>query len=199
MEIPSVAYFNSKENAEDLIGQQERELVKRCQSGSSQAMEQIVYRYQDQVYNIAYGILGNAEDAKDITQDVFLHVWAKVGQFRFRSRFSTWLYRIVINLCRNEMGRRRHRALPTEMDDSEAWIPTESRTPEKAVLLKEQQEILHAALNRLKEKQREILILREMEELSYEEIAEVMGCSLGRVKSRLHEARMQLRKILKQR
>ena len=199
MEIPSVAYFSSKENAEDLIGQQEHELVKRCQNGDSQAMEQIVYKYQDQVYNIAYGLLGNTEDARDMTQDAFMRVWEKASQFRFESRFSTWLYRIVTNLCRNEARRRGRRALPIEMDDSEALIPTESGTPEKALLLKEQQEILHTALTRLKAKQREILILREMENLSYEEIAEILGCSIGRVRSRLHESRMQLRKILKHR
>ncbi len=198
MESLSVAHFISEE-VEEPTDQQERDLVKHCQGGESQAMEQIVRLYQNQVYNIAYGMLGSPEDAQDITQDVFLSVWEKIGQFQFKSRFSTWLYRIVTNMCINEKNRRyRRQTSPTEMDDSQAWTPVDSRTPEKEVLLAEQQEMLQAALGQLKQDYRKILILREMENLSYDELAEVLNCSVGRVKSRLHEARTILRKILKQ-
>ena len=194
----SVAHFISTE-VEELGDQQERDIIKDCQAGDSHAMERIVRLYQNQVYNIAYGMLGNSEDAQDITQDVFLSVWEKIGQFRFKSRFSTWLYRIVTNMCINEKNRRlRRQTSPTEMDDSQAWTPVDSRTPEKEVLLAEQHETLQAALGQLKHDYRKILILREMEDLSYDELAEVLNCSVGRVKSRLHEARLSLRKILKQ-
>lgn len=194
----SVAHFISTE-VEDLADQQERDLIKDCQAGDSQAMGQIVRLYQNQVYNIAYGMLGNSEDAQDIAQDVFLSVWEKIGQFQFKSRFSTWLYRIVTNMCINEQNRRQRRQTsPTEMDDSQAWTPVDSRTPEKEVLFAEQQEMLQAALGQLKPDYRKILILREMEGLSYDELAEILNCSVGRVKSRLHEARLSLRKILKQ-
>ena len=209
MENSSVAHLISEEVEElsrqkvsseaELRDSEEQDLIKRCQSGNSQALEEIVRQYQNQVYNIAYGMLGNPEDAQDITQDVFLCVWEKIGQFRFKSRFSTWLYRIVTNLCINEKNRQQRRQTsPTEMDDSQAWTPIDHVTPEKEALLAEQREMLQAALAQLKEDYRKILILREMENLSYEELAEVLSCSIGRVKSRLHEARIALRKILKQ-
>lgn len=187
------------EELEESSDQQEEDLVRRCQKGDSRALEQIVRQYQKQVYNIAYGMLGHREDAQDLAQDVFLTLWEKIGQFRFKSRFSTWLYRIVTNLCINEKNRQRRRQTsPMEMDDSQAWTPVDSNTPEKEVLLAEQQAILQAALAQLKDKYRTILILREMENLSYDALSEVLGCSVGRVKSRLHEARMELRKILQQ-
>ena len=187
------------EELEESSDQQEEDLVRRCQKGDSRAFEQIVRQYQNQVYNIAYGMLGHREDAQDLAQDVFLTLWEKIGQFRFKSRFSTWLYRIVTNLCINEKNRQRRRQTsPMEMDDLQAWTPVDPNTPEKEVLLAEQQVLLQAALAQLKDKYRTILILREMENLSYDALSEVLGCSVGRVKSRLHEARMELRKILQQ-
>ncbi len=195
----SVAHLISEEEAKESSDQQEWALIKRCQSGDSHAMEQIVRQYQNQVYNIAYGILGNPEDAQDLSQDVFLCVWEKIGQFQFKSRFSTWLYRIVTNLSINEKNRQRRRqTFPMEMDDSQAWTPIHSVTPEKEVLLAEKHEMLHTALAQLKPDYRKILVLREMENMAYDELAKVLGCSIGRVKSRLHEARMELRKILQQ-
>ena len=187
------------QEVEESSNQQENDLIKRCQSGDQQAMEQIVRQYQNQVYNIAYGMLRNSEDAQDIMQEVFLRVWDKIRQFQFKSRFSTWLYRIVKNLSINEKNRQRRRQTsPMEMDDSQAWVPIDTMTPEKEALLVEKQELMKVALAQLKKDYRTILVLREMETLSYEELSEVLGCSLGRVKSRLHEARMELRNILKQ-
>ncbi|MCZ6680763.1 MAG: sigma-70 family RNA polymerase sigma factor [Candidatus Poribacteria bacterium] len=187
------------EQLEENSDQAEQDLVRRCQSGDAHALEQIVRQYQNQVYNLAYGMLGNPEDAQDLTQDVFLTVWNKIRQFKFKSRFSTWLYRVATNLCINEKNRQRRRQTsPMEMDDSQAWIPIDTVTPEREVLLAEQQEILQSALAQLKDKHRTILVLREMEDLSYDELSEVLGCSVGRVKSRLHEARIALRKVLQQ-
>lgn len=187
------------QEVEESSNQQENDLIKRCQSGDQQAMEQIVRQYQNQVYNIAYGMLRNSEDAQDIMQEVFLRVWDKIRQFQFKSRFSTWLYRIVKNLSINEKNRQRRRQTsPMEMDDSQAWVPIDTMTPEKEALLVEKHELMKVALAQLKKDYRTILVLREMETLSYEELSEVLGCSLGRVKSRLHEARMELRNILKQ-
>ena len=179
---------------EDFDSQQERELILRCQKRDTAAMGALVVQYQHWVYNIAYGILGHHEDAQDIAQDSFLSVWENIGQFKFRSRFSTWLYQIVKNKCYNLIDQRKRRKTdPMEIDDSQPWVPLNTVTPEQEVLRSEQSEILHTALGRLKESYRTILILRELRELSYEEIAEVLNCTLGRVKSRLHEARKALR------
>ena len=195
--IFSITTFFSKKAAL-IVDQHEIDLVKRCQNRDMQAMEEIVRQYKNQVYNIAYGMLGSPEDAQDITQDVFVSVWEKIGQFRFRSKFSTWLYRIAKNMSLNEKSRRTSRKTDVvEIDDSQAWVPVDHQTPEDEILASEQQQILHKALGQLKESYRTILVLREMEELSYEDLSAVLGCSIGRVKSRLYEARMQLRGILK--
>ena len=172
-------------------------LVRRCQDGDKRAMETLMRRYQQWVYNVAYGILANPEDASDVAQDVFLWLWENIGQFRFKSQFSTWLYRIVTNRCLNLKDQRQRRKTdPMEIDDSQPWVPLDTTTPESTVLLAEQREILQKALAALKDDYRKILILREMQDLSYEELAEVLGCSVGRVRSRLHEARQALRKAI---
>ncbi len=182
---------------EDFDTEQERELILRCQERDSAAMGTLIVQYQHWVYNIAYGMLGHHEDAEDAAHDAFLSVWQNIDSFKFRSRFSTWLYRIVKNKCLNVIGQRKRRKTdPMDIDDSQPWVPLDNVTPEQEVLRTEQSEILHAALGRLKESYRTILILRELRELSYEEIAEVLNCTLGRVKSRLHEARKALREEL---
>ena len=173
----------------------EDNLIKRCRDGDQRAMEQIVKRYEKQVYNTAFGIVGNREDAQDITQDVFLTIWNKIGQFKYRSKFSTWIYQIAKNQSLNLKNlKKRRQTDATEIDDSQTWVPVDEQTPETTLLVNEQQKLLLRALDNLKEKHRTILVLREMEALPYDDISEVLGCSIGRVKSRLHEARMALRK-----
>ena len=185
--------------ADALTKEQEKDFVVRCQNGDKGAMEALMRHYQQWVYIIAYGMLGNPEDASDMAQDVFLWLWENIGQFQFRSRFSTWLYRIVTNRCINVKDQKKRRKTePTEIDDSQPWVPVDTATPEQSVLLAEQREILQKALAELRDDYRKILILREMQNLSYEELAEVIGCSVGRVKSKLHEARKVLRKFVLQ-
>ncbi len=182
---------------EELDIEQERELVLRCQKGDVDAMGTLVIRYQHWVYNIAYGMLSHHQDAQDVAQDAFLSVWENIGKFEFRSQFSTWLYRIVKNKCYNHIDQHQRRKTdPMEIDDSQSWVPLDTATPEDAALRSEEKDIVHSALARLKDSYREILVLRELRELPYEEISEVLGCTLGRVKSRLHEARKALKKEL---
>ena len=182
---------------EEFDTEQERELILRCQEKDPAAMGTLIVQYQHWVYNIAYGLLGHREDAQDMTQDVFLSVWQNIHKFQFRSRFSTWLYKIVKNKCLNLIDQKKRRKTePMEIDDTQPWIPLDTVTPEQEVLRNEQTEILHVALGKLKESYRTILVLRELRELSYDEIAEILNCTLGRVKSRLHEARKALRQEL---
>ena len=185
--------------ADTLTNEQEKDLVVRCQDGDKRAMEALILHYQQWVYNIAYGMLGTREDASDMAQEVFLWLWEHIGQFRFRSRFSTWLYRIVTNRCINVKDQKKRRQTDAmEIDDSQPWAPIDTETPEKSVLRLEQREILQKALTELKDDYRQVLVLREMQDLSYEELAEVIGCSVGRVKSKLHEARKALRELVLQ-
>ena len=185
------------ENTQELDSTQEREIVLRCQKGDADAMGILIIEYQHWVYNIAYGILGHHQDAEDVAQDAFLSAWENIGKFQFRSRFSTWLYRIVKNKCLNHIDQyQRRKTDPTEIDDSQPWVPLDTVTPEEEALRNEEKNIVHAALAKLKDTHREILVLRELRDLSYEEIAEILGCTLGRVKSRLHEARKALKEEL---
>ncbi len=174
--------------------QEDAGLVESYKNGSSQAMGQIVNKYKGTIYNIAYGMLGNVEDAEDITQEVFLRVCQKVSQFRFKCRFKTWLCRIVINLCINKKEREIRQASSTGNGDPKPLVEIE--TPETKALQAEKDRQIKAALDQLNEDYRAVVILRDMEGLSYKEIADVLECSQKLVKSRLHEARMKLRKFL---
>ncbi len=189
--------YSEIDNTQELNSAQEREIVLRCQKGDADAMGTLIIQYQHWVYNIAYGILGHHQDAEDVAQDAFLSAWENIGKFQFRSRFSTWLYRIVKNKCLNHIDQyQRRKTEPTEIDDSQPWVPLDTLTPEDEALRTEEKDIVHAALAKLKESHKEILVLRELQELSYEEISEILGCTLGRVKSRLHEARKALKEEL---
>ncbi len=182
------------DSIEDFDLEEERELVLQCQNGDADAMEVLVIRYQQWAYNIAYGLLSHHEDAQDVTQDAFLSAWQNIGQFKFKSRFSTWFYRIVKNKALNLLDQRQRRKTdPMEIDDTQPWVPLDTETPERLALYEERKQLVHAALAKLKENHRTILVLRELQELSYNEIAAVLGCTLGRVKSRLHEARKALK------
>jgi len=193
-QIFSIGAIFAKDRDQSTTGHEDN-LIKRCRDGDQRAMEQIVKLYEKQVYNTAFGIVGNQEDAQDITQDVFLTIWNKIGQFKFRSKFSTWIYQIAKNQSLNLKNlKKRRRTDATEIDDSQTWVPVDEKTPETTLLVNEQQKLLLRALDNLKEKHRTILVLREMEALSYDDISKVLGCSIGRVKSRLHEARLALRK-----
>ncbi|MYF56883.1 RNA polymerase sigma factor, partial [Candidatus Poribacteria bacterium] len=130
---------------EEFDTEQERELILRCQEKDPAAMGTLIVQYQHWVYNIAYGLLGHREDAQDTTQDVFLSVWQNIHKFQFRSRFSTWLYKIVKNKCLNVIDQKKRRKTdPMEIDDTQPWVPLNTVTPEQEVLRNEQAEILHA-------------------------------------------------------
>lgn len=194
---PAMQTYSEIDNTQELDSAQEREIVLRCQKGDADAMGTLIIEYQHWVYNIAYGILGHHQDAEDVAQDAFLSAWENIGKFQFRSRFSTWLYRIVKNKCLNHIDQyQRRKTDPTEIDDSQPWVPLDTLTPEDEALRTEEKDIVHAALAKLKDSHKEILVLRELRELSYEEISEILGCTLGRVKSRLHEARKALKEEL---
>ena len=116
--------------ADALTKEQEKDLVVRCQDGDKRAMEALILHYQQWVYNIAYGMLGTREDASDMAQEIFLWLWEHIGQFRFRSRFSTWLYRIVTNRCINVKDQKKRRQTDAmEIDDSQPWVPVDTGNP----------------------------------------------------------------------
>ena len=158
------------------------------------AFEQLFHKYQERVYSTAYRMMRDQEDAEDLTQEIFLRAYQRIGKFDFRAAFSTWLYRLAVNLCIDELRKRKRSANTMPLEEAE--LQADTNTPEDYVISSDREKRVWDAINSLKEKERAIIILRDIEGLSYKEIAQVFKCSLGRVKSRLHEARQKLKKTL---
>lgn len=176
---------------------EDTDLVQLCQKGDMDAFEQLFRKYQKQVYNISFRMMGNRDDALDITQEIFVRAYQKIDKFNFKSSFSTWLYRLATNFCIDEL--RRHKRDVNIMPLENANLEVDQVTPEDIAIMNDREKEVWNALNSLKEKERAIIILKDIDGLSYNEIAEILECSLGRVKSRIHEARQNLKAILEKR
>ena len=148
---------------------------------------------------MAYRILGHREDALDVSQEIFITVFKSIDRFESRSRFSTWLYRVTMNRCRDELRRRgsvKH-SRPQSLDARAVDEPAGNPAPDEAASAGETHELVAAAIRRLPDDSREVLVLRDIEDLSYEEIAAVLDLPLGTVRSRLHRARTLLKERLR--
>ena len=182
----------------------ERMLIRRLQKRDERAFEEMVRLYQHKVYNLVYRMLGSQEEAEDVAQEVFVTVFKAIDSFRGEAKFSTWLYRIAANHCKNRMkylGRRFHKATgelnvaaEREMQDAQ---PSAMRPhidgPDAILEGLELERSVQAGIAQLDEEHRVLVILRDVEDLSYEEISSITGLELGTVKSRLHRARLQLK------
>jgi RNA polymerase sigma-70 factor (ECF subfamily) len=179
---------------------EESSLVEACQSGDAAAFDSLVAKYASQVYNLAYRMVGDPEEAEDVAQLVFIRVFRSIGSFRGKASFTTWLYRVATNVCLDELKRRKRRPVPTEWpQDGEAEPespPDIGGDPEASVLRRERQELVQRAIQSLPETQRVVIILYDLQGLSYEEIAAALGATLGTVKSRLNRARLALKSKL---
>lgn len=169
-------------------------LVEAAQRGDRDAFGQLVVRYQDRLFNTLLRIAGSQEDAADAVQDAFVQAYTKLDSFRGASQFYTWLYRIAMNIA---LSRRRRRRLTASIDLAKECRGEEpadvARRPEEALLANEQVEQVQAALGDLADDHRAIIVLREIEGCSYEEIAAMLELPVGTVRSRLFRARLQLR------
>lgn len=179
-------------------------LIHRAAKGDEAAFEQLLTQHEKSVYNLCLRMTGNPEDAMDVSQEVFLRVWKNLGSYQYDAAFSTWLFRIASNACIDFLRAKKRRndvslTMQDENDgeDKELAVPDETPLPEEQLLAKEQQSAVMKAMNELPPDFREILQLRVVEELPYEEIAEILDIKVGTVKSRLARARDQLRKNLK--
>ena len=166
------------------------ELVRRAQRGDNIAFEQLVRRHQRYVFNVAYRVLNDYAEAEDMTQEAFLRAWRGLPGFRGQAQFTTWLYRIVHNLCLNRLPRLKRELLQTEPLEEALTTPT----PFQAELteIREQMAFLHTQLDQLPEKYRLVLTLRFLQRLSYEEIATALDLPIGTVKTHIHRARRLL-------
>jgi len=191
------------------VSTDDRELLGRVSTGDAGALETLMARHSARVYRLAYGITRSAPDAEEVVQDVFLQIIDKGGGFEGRSALSSWIYRITTNLSLNKRrGKRREletsldEMLPTFLPDGHragdrAFVVADwSRTPDAALLSGEARRVLEAALDRLPDHYRAVLVLKDVEELSNEEVAQAVGDTVAAVKTRLHRARMALREQL---
>lgn len=166
------------------------ELVQRAQRGDAVAFEQLVRRHQRYVFNVAYRVLNDYAEAEDITQEAFVRAWRGLPGFRGQARFTTWIYRIVHNLCLNRLPGLRRELLRTEPLEEALAAPAPSQA--ELVEVQERVAFLHAQLDRLPEKYRLVLTLRYLQHLSYDEIAAALDLPLGTVKTHIHRARRLL-------
>jgi len=175
----------------------DHELVLRTKRGDRSAFEILVSRYQDRAYNVAYQILRHHEDALDVAQEAFARAYVSIARFQGKAGFYTWLYRILVNLAIDQT-RARGRQNPVPRDDPEREVALREMTADPADSLetKELREQIVKAVARLPADQRACLTLREIDGLSYQEIARIMNCSIGTVMSRLYAARRKLQQML---
>ncbi|MAG92518.1 MAG: RNA polymerase subunit sigma [Planctomycetaceae bacterium] len=179
----------------------DQELIDACLAGRTEAFGTLVVRYQDRLYNTLVGVLGSSDDARDAVQDSFVHAFRKLETFRGKSAFYSWLFRIAINTAISH--KRKNRRTSTSIDSTkeltglEPHDPRHDTPPSHALETLERQQTVQTALAQLAEEYRTVLILKEMEGLKYEEIAEIVGCPIGTIRSRIHRARAELRERLR--
>ncbi len=174
------------------------------ETNDSGAFERLLLKYQDRVYNFCLRYLGNEADASDCTQDIFIRIYQNLNSFRFESKFSTWLYRITLNTCKNMKSSKAYRMEQTavrngigdEILNPNLEILNNNSNPNTLIQNKELNEILQNAINTLKGKQKTVLILRDLDGHSYEEIVSITGLKLGTVRSTLNRARLKVAGII---
>lgn len=183
----------------------EKELLLQAKLGDVLAFEKLIEQHQKIIFSIAYRIAGNQEDAADMTQEVLIKIFKNLKKFKEKSKFSTWVYRVATNTCLDEAKKQRNKAaysldaeFLTEEGSYLSEIPDTGITPEQAYQKKEVMNAVNVAISYLSDEHKKVIILRDIQGFSYQDIAEILKCSEGTVKSRISRARDQLKKILLQ-
>ena len=189
------------------LHEEDRELVRAFQTGDRTAFDALVIKHKDKLFNLCYWFLGDRQEANDSAQDTFIKVYRSLKKFRFEAAFSTWLYRIAANTCKNRLksSEYRHKKKmvwldnPGKIEDGQyaEEIHDETPSPMFEIEKKERTVLIQKAIASLPTNQNTVIVLRDIEGLSYEEISNITGLNLGTVKSRLSRARQQLRKKLR--
>ena len=188
-----------------VTGPSDAELVERFKGGDRRAFDEIVRRYQHRVFTLALRWMGNEQVATEVSQDVFLALFRSLHGFRGDAQLSTWIYRVVVNHCKNRRLYRRRRKMdrhePLEGDRGDddgpkRQIAGDGPGPDQAVHQSDAERMIREALEQLPEDQRAIIVMRDVEDLAYEEIGDLLGLPRGTVKSRLHRARVHLARVL---
>lgn len=182
-------------------------LIRAVQAGDMAAFDELVLKHKDRLFNLVYWFLGDYHEANDCAQETFIKVFKSIKKFRFESAFSTWLYRIAANTCKNKIKSSAYRwkkktvSLETSNGSKNGnpfpEIVNDSPTPVKALEKKERMMRIQKAINSLPEEQNQVVVLRDIQGLSYQDISNITGLNLGTVKSRLARGRLSLRNKLK--
>jgi RNA polymerase sigma-70 factor (ECF subfamily) len=185
------------------VSADDRRLIAECLGGQAAAFGELVRRYQDRLFNSVYRLLGNAEDAQDVVQEAFLSAYQALGRFKGESQFFTWLYRIAFNTAVSL--KRKHRVVLSlqggrgdEGNLLEPVDPSPFSNPGHAIDQADRENVVQKALGHLSAEHRAVLVLKDVENQSYEIMAEILGVPLGTVRSRLHRARLELRRLLEE-
>lgn len=181
----------------------EKRLVTLCKQGNLTAYDELMQRYEKKVYALCFRMAGNPDDAADLAQEAFLKAFRALPSFKGESQFSTWLYRIVANTCLDERRKMANRpalvSLDKPLDTGKGklalTLPDNTPDPLTTALAGELHEEIGRLLEKLPQEQRIVLVMRDLEEYSYEEIAQILGLSMGTVKSRINRARSRLRDL----
>lgn len=181
---------------------EESEILRQAASGKTEAFEELVRQYEKPVYNLALRMVRNPEDAQDLAQEAFLRAWRGLGQFQFESAFSTWLYRLTSNVCIDFLRRQKKQVQSSltvcdeEEQARELSVPDPAPLPEERAIANEQRALVRQAMDQLETEHRQILTLRVIQGLSYQEIGQILELKEGTVKSRLARAREKIRQQL---
>lgn len=173
------------------------EIIKRCQQGDQDAFRELVNRYQEKVFWIAYQMVGNHEDCKDISQEAFLRVHRSIANFNLMSNFYTWLYRIVVNLCIDHFRKQKQCSKTISLEDTKEASSDMNSEPENIEKQEERQDV-HRILQQIPTSYRTVLLLRDIEGFSCKEIVKILGCNSNTIRWRLFRARQMFKKLWKQ-
>ena len=180
-------------------------LVRRCQKGDALAFEQLVIKYRSKVFSMIYGMVQNEQDAWDLAQEGFVKAWRSIHRFKGEASFYTWLYRIVTNVAIDSLRRKSFKKTAefddeiaaTQVEPGSKTMPQPDPMPHQGLEREEIRHRIEHAINKLSPEHRAVIVMKEIEELQYNEIAEALGCSIGTVMSRLFYARKKLQILLK--
>jgi RNA polymerase sigma-70 factor, ECF subfamily len=181
------------------------DLVKRCQAGDTGAFDELVTKYRSKVFSMIYGMVQNEQDAWDLAQEGFLKAWRSIHRFKCQSSFYTWLYRIMTNVTIDALRRKNFRSdaefddriAPTEFEAGSRTTPASAPLPDSSLERAEIRQRIELAISKLTPEHRAVIMMKEIQDLQYNEIADILGCSVGTVMSRLFYARKKLQTLLK--
>ena len=180
----------------------EKQLIDLLKSKDQEAFNQLFGMYQQKIFHLCCKMLRDEEDASDATQTIFMKVFQSIDKFKKQSRLSTWIYRIAVNTCNDLLRKRKSKkeapisTITNEEEETNVDIPDDTNNPEEKLLKQEQAQTIKKALDSMKPKQRELIILRDINGFSYEEIADILKMNVGTVKSGINRARKALLELL---